>query len=664
MRLKKTFIIFTLYALAGMHASQAATEFSTDFDSLTTGTITSADLNTVSTGGTWFFNSSRGASHEAQDSGGDKAVLMDDPDGSGNDGNILFAGVTLDSSVDLTQKQVTWNFRVATRRTGNNKGLRFTIVDTATNQPAVQLDWYHNSSTVSLNSGEDSGTSSFAFLNPWDTASSNVKDVTISITGNGVTVDFDGLKLFGNVQNASTSISNLRVWSIDSAVGARGVFLDDMALETDTLTGVPTFQDFHYRGLTPSDPDYGHDLIRVYSPPAGTVGVEDRPAILMFHGGGWSSGSVTQFDYFCAEMAKLGYVAATADYRFSNNSVAATYDDPKELCVNDARLATAWLESQASALGFKDGELLIGGGSAGGHLATMVALQPDELAAAAQGPLSISAMLLFNAAYHESEISEVNSLRVDPERQLAELVANAKLPPPAIHLFGNYDHWRMPDDFLNASNEIQNGIGRALPFIDACRAAGAEAELWYAIGKGHSFFNATAWMERCIVEIDNFLCARGINGVTTAPASFAHPELPLELATSLHAWRLNWFQNEANAGDAAEDQNPDSDHYNNFTEFGLGTNPLIADFTSPLSIDSDSSEIRFNRRQETYAFANPVVVVELETSTTLAPNSWDPIEIQPEDIVGTVDDIESIAMNYVPITGTNRFYRLSVRPYP
>ncbi|MGJ8649660.1 MAG: alpha/beta hydrolase [Opitutaceae bacterium] len=664
MLLKKTAIIVTLHALLGMLPSQAITEFSTDFDSLTTGAVTNADLDAVSTGGTWFFKADRGASHEAQDSGGDKAVLMDDPDASGNDGNLLFAGVTLDNSVDLTQKQLTWNFRVATRRTGNDKGLRFTIVDTATNQPAVQLDWYHNSNTVSLNNGEDSDTSSFAFLNPWDTGSSNVKDVTISIVGNGVTVDFDGVKLFGNVLNASTSIGNLRVWSIDSAVGARGVFLDDMTLETDTLTGVPTFQDFHYRGLTPSDPDYDHDLIRVYSPPTGTVGVDSRPAILMFHGGGWSSGSITQFDYFCSEMAKLGYVAATADYRFSNNSAAAAYDDPKELCVNDARLATAWLESQASALGFKDGELLIGGGSAGGHLATMVALQPDELAAAAQGPLSISAMLLFNAAYHESEISGANSLRVDPERQLAELVANAKLPPPAIHLFGNYDHWRMPDDFLNASNEIQNGIGRALPFIDACRDAGAEAELWYAIGKGHSFFNATDWMERCIVEIDYFLIARGINGATLAPASFAHPELQLELATSLHAWRLNWFQNESSTGDATEDQNPDSDDYNNFTEFGLGTNPLIADLTPPLIIDSESSELRFTRRQQTYAFANPVVVVELETSTTLATNSWTPVEIDPEDITGTVDDIESIAMTYVPNPGTNRFYRLNVRSYP
>lgn len=664
MRLKKTLIVTILHALAGISASQAATEFSTDFDSLTTGAIASADLNTVSTGGTWFFNSSRGASHEAQDSGGDKAVLMDDPDASGNGGNILFAGVTLDNSVDLTQKQVTWQFRVATRRTGNNKGLRFNIVDTATNQPAVQLDWHHNSNTVSLNNGEDSGTSSFAFLNPWDTNSSNVKDVTISIVGNGVTVDFDGLKLFGNVQNASTSISNLRVWSIDSSAAARGVFIDDMTLETDTLSGVPTFQDFHYRGLTPGDSDYGHDLIRVYYPPTGTAGVDDRPAILMFHGGGWSSGSIAQFDYFCAEMAKMGYVAATADYRFSNNSAAAAFDDPKELCVNDARLATAWLESQASAFGFADGEILIGGGSAGGHLATMVALQPDELAAEAQGPLTISAMLLFNAAYHESEISGANSLRVDPERQLAELVVNSQLPPPAIHFFGNYDHWRTPDDFLNASDAIQNGIGRALPFIDACRNAGAEAELWYAIGKGHSFFNATNWMERCTLEIDNFLRARGINGAATAPASFAHPELQLELATSLHAWRLNWFQNEANTGDAAEDQNPDSDDYNNFTEFGLGTNPLIPDLTSPLILDSESSELRFNRRQQTYTFADPLIVVELQTSISLAVNSWDPVEIEPEDIIGTVDDIESVAMIFDPSAGTNRFYRLEIRAYP
>ena len=610
----KTLKLLSLASLSATlnvtYTEAATTEFNTDFDSLTRGAVTSAHLNGVSTGGTWFFKSNRGATYEFQDIGGARAVLMDDPDSSGNDGNILFAGVTLDNEIDLTQRQLTWNFRAATRRTGNGKGLRFTIVDTATNQPAVQLDW-NDDSTVSLNSGQDSGTSNFGFLNQWDANSDNVKDISITIAGSSVTVDFDGLELFGNVLNASTSISNLRVWSIDNSVAARGVFLDDIILESDTLTGAVTFQNFHYRGLSSGDPDYDYDLIRVYSPPAGTPGVDGRPAILMFHGGGWGSGSLTQFDYFCAELAKMGYVAATADYRFSSNSAAATYDDAKELCIKDARLATAWLESQAATHGFADGEVILGGGSAGGHLATMVALQPDELPAQASAPLSIPALLLFNAAYHESEISGANSLRVDPERQLAELIANSELPPPAIHFFGNFDHWRTPDDFINASDEIQNGIGRALPFIDACRDAGAEAELWYAIGKGHSFFNATNWMERCIVQVDNFLRARGIGGESTPPASFAHPELELELATSLHAWRLEWFQNEANMSAAAEGQNPDSDAYNNFTEFGLGTNPLIADLTPSLSIHGDHLEIQFDRRIQSYTFAAPLWFLNL-----------------------------------------------------
>lgn len=640
---------------------QATEVFSTAFASLADGAVTQTDLDSATTGGTWFLKTDRGASFTIQDSSGDKALLLDDPDLTGNSGEIQFGTATLTTPIDLATQAATWTFRTATRRTGPDRSLRFQFLNAAGTSVAAQLDWT-STGTITLNTNQASDASAFVFQNPWDAASTNVRDVSVHFSGGTITATFGGVSLVGTVINGVADIGRLRVSSSGSSVSTRGVFLNDLSV---TTTPVET-NDFHYRGLTAGDPDYDRDLIRVFVPPSGVTGAETRPAILMFHGGGWGTGSLSQFEAFCQSLADMGFVTATANYRYSSNTAANAYADKKELCIADARLATAWLEARAAFFGFADGRIILGGGSAGGHLATMVALQPEELAAVAAGPLSIPALLLFNPAYDVSETSGAASLRVDPERQLAELVAANLLPPPAIHLFGNYDPWRTPATFTNATQATEQGIGRALPFIEACRQADAQAELWYAVGQAHSFFNATEWLERCIVAIDDFLTGLGITPVNTPPSSFDHPELPFVLGTAIHPWRLQWFRNEFATGNAADDANPDADAFDNFTEFALGTHPLVANLTAPLGFDPavGTPTLRFSRRQYSYAFADPASVVELRSSTTLAPGSWETLPIKPEHIVGTTDGIETLAVPLDTTADPARFYRLEIRPYP
>src|SRR3954469_3053334 len=57
-----------------------------------------------------------------------------------------------------------------------------------------------------------------------------------------------------------------------------------------------------------------------------------RPAIVFFFGGGWTSGSPSQFERQCRHLASRGMVAITADYR-----VASRQQVKPTACVADAK---------------------------------------------------------------------------------------------------------------------------------------------------------------------------------------------------------------------------------------------------------------------------------------------------------------------------------------
>jgi hypothetical protein len=69
---------------------------------------------------------------------------------------------------------------------------------------------------------------------------------------------------------------------------------------------------------------------------------DKRPAIVFFFGGGWTSGTVKQFEPQAAYLASRGLVAARADYR-----VKSRHEVTPDACVEDARSAVRWLRQNA-----------------------------------------------------------------------------------------------------------------------------------------------------------------------------------------------------------------------------------------------------------------------------------------------------------------------------
>jgi acetyl esterase len=104
--------------------------------------------------------------------------------------------------------------------------------------------------------------------------------------------------------------------------------------------------------------------VRVYTPLRGRA---PRPLLVYFHGGGFVVGDLETVDGLCRGLAnEAGAVVVSVDYRRAP-------EHPVPAAQDDALAATRWALRQARRLGADPARVAVGGDSAGGTLAAMVA---------------------------------------------------------------------------------------------------------------------------------------------------------------------------------------------------------------------------------------------------------------------------------------------------
>ena len=109
---------------------------------------------------------------------------------------------------------------------------------------------------------------------------------------------------------------------------------------------------------------------------------EAAPALVWAHGGGWQYGDLDMPEAdSVAQIVAAGLpgVVVTVDYR-----LAPKHRHPAAL--DDVRAAFRWVAAEGSAHGVDPARLALGGGSAGGHLSALAAL---DLAAAGAPPAAL-----------------------------------------------------------------------------------------------------------------------------------------------------------------------------------------------------------------------------------------------------------------------------------
>jgi acetyl esterase len=120
-----------------------------------------------------------------------------------------------------------------------------------------------------------------------------------------------------------------------------------------------------------ADGPHGAILLRLYRG-NGAETKAAQPALIYFHGGGWVVGDLDSHDQVCRALANATpCTVVSVDYR-----LAPEHKFPA--AVDDAVAATRWIAANAERLGIDAARLAVGGDSAGGNLATVVALDARD----------------------------------------------------------------------------------------------------------------------------------------------------------------------------------------------------------------------------------------------------------------------------------------------
>ncbi len=239
----------------------------------------------------------------------------------------------------------------------------------------------------------------------------------------------------------------------------------------------------------------------IFEPAEKAAAGAKRPAIVFFFGGGWKSGSPSQFERQCRHFASRGMVAITADYRVASRQGVK----PAE-CVADAKACVRWVRRNAERLGIDPARIAVGGGSAGGHLAAATATLPGLDAAGDDPAVSAvpNALVLFNPALVLAPLAGLD-LKERGEGATAERFG---CEPTEISPIHHVHSGQPPTLILHGKADTTVPIVTAEAFANAMKKAGNRCELVGYEGQPHGFFNGAKY-EETLAEADRFLVSLG-----------------------------------------------------------------------------------------------------------------------------------------------------------
>ncbi len=245
-----------------------------------------------------------------------------------------------------------------------------------------------------------------------------------------------------------------------------------------------------------------HMLCDIFVP----SGQGDHPAILIIHGGGWAKGDKTKFRAMGLELARRGYVIMATSYRLSGEAKFPAN-------INDCHAAVRFLRAKANKFHVDSKRIGVVGGSAGGHLAGLLATTEKlkklhgnggnpgfssavQAAVVMSGPMEISTgsvaekSLLPDNSNSNAVILFGGSVKEKPKLySLADAhIHISKATPPILFQFGGAED----------PSTVQ-------PSIEKLKKMGVPTKLLFHYKDGkHGCWNSHPWFMPMIADIDSW----------------------------------------------------------------------------------------------------------------------------------------------------------------
>jgi arylsulfatase A-like enzyme/predicted esterase len=237
----------------------------------------------------------------------------------------------------------------------------------------------HDFITVTSGPGRDGKPANFANMTPQSLAESGVRGIA---SRHGYAVESLPLSLY-NLAEDPGETRNVAAEHPDVVARLQALAAEARADLGDALTGVKGHGTRPVGDVRPpvppgvkriSDLEFAQVnepvpmslLLDLYLPAgdAGTKPVEKKcPVVLWIHGGGWKHGSKEQCPLVW--LAGEGVAVASINYRYS-------WQARWPAQIDDCRAAVAWLRREATTYGIDPERIVVGGASAGGHLAALL----------------------------------------------------------------------------------------------------------------------------------------------------------------------------------------------------------------------------------------------------------------------------------------------------
>jgi acetyl esterase/lipase len=230
-----------------------------------------------------------------------------------------------------------------------------------------------------------------------------------------------------------------------------------------------------------------------------------KATFIYIHGGGWVTGSKDESALEVLPLLSMGFAVVNVDYRLAQMA-------PAPAAVEDCRCALRWVFRHAQQYGFDTTRVVIGGMSAGGHLALLTAMAPasagfDDLCPGNED-LHVAAVVNFFG------IVDVPDVLTGPHARDFATGWLGHLPQPE-----KIAHWVSPIEYVRAKGPpvltVHGDADPVVPYDHALRlqkaldAAGVANRLFTVHGGKHGDFGGED-MIHCFRVVRQFLTKQGI----------------------------------------------------------------------------------------------------------------------------------------------------------